>query len=158
MPGLGLVPDRGARPVRQRPRGGRAAGDGLRQGARGAAGPPAPDAWGHLPISLSDVSAAETAAATRQIKGIWLEGFLDGLEARFAEQVKASASMALMVAVHPVVKEAYRNLDLRRSTYRPQGTDVHNAAARAAGYKAGKEFSPSPTQRLASATPRLKQG
>jgi hypothetical protein len=109
-------------------------------------------------VSLSDVSAAEKAVATRQIKGIWREGFLDGLEARFAEQVKASASMALMLAVHPVVKEAYHNLGLGPSTYCPQGADVHNAAARAAGYKAGKEFSASPTQRLASATPRLKQG
>jgi hypothetical protein len=45
-------------------------------------------------VSLSEVNAADKAAATRQIKGIWLEGFLDGLEARFAEQVKASASMA----------------------------------------------------------------
>jgi hypothetical protein len=109
-------------------------------------------------VSLSDVSAGQKAAATRQIKGIWLEGFLDGLEARFAEQVKASASMALTLVIHPVVKDAYRRLHLGPSTYRPQGADVHNAVARAAGYKAGKEFSPSPTQRLAPTTPRLKPG
>jgi hypothetical protein len=39
-----------------------------------------------------------------------------------------------------------------------KASDVPNARARAAGFQAGKEFSPSPTQRLAPATPRLKQG
>ena len=64
----------------------------------------------------------------------------------------------MALVIHPVVQTAFASLGLRTSMYRPQASDVHNARARAAGFKAGKEFSPNPTQRVAPATPRLRQG
>jgi hypothetical protein len=72
--------------------------------------------------------------------------------------VRSSESLAVALVIHPVVQTAFASLGLSRSTYRPQASDVHNARARAAGFQAGKEFSPSPTRRVAPATPRLKQG
>jgi hypothetical protein len=53
----------------------------------------------------------------------WLQGFTEGLEAKFKEQVQRSTSMAVMLTIHPIVRDAYTDLDPREEPLPPAGHD-----------------------------------
>jgi hypothetical protein len=104
---------------------------------------------------FSEWSPAQKAAANKEMQRSFLQGFCEGLEAKFREQVQRSESMALVLQIHPVVQDAYRDLGLGRSRYRAQGVRLSNDGAHSAGYTAGRSFEPRRPERIASPTPRL---
>jgi hypothetical protein len=100
----------------------------------------------------------QKAAATKEVKAIWLDGFCEGLKAKFAEQLTRSESMAVMLVIHPIVRQAVDDLGLGKSRFRPQAIQTDNGAARRAGFQAGKSFEPRRPERIAAPVPRLKNG
>jgi hypothetical protein len=103
----------------------------------------------------AEPTPSQKAAANREIQKVWLEGFCEGLKAKFKEQVQQSESLALVLVIHPVVQDAYRDLNLGKSRYRATSNGVENGAARRAGFEAGKAFSPQRPARIGAPTPCL---
>jgi hypothetical protein len=106
----------------------------------------------------SEWSPAQKAAGNREVQKLWLEGFCEGLAARFKEQVQFSESMAMVLVIHPVVQDAYTALGLGKSKFRPTSNGAENPAARRAGFQAGKDFAYQRPERIAAPLPRLKSG
>jgi Protein of unknown function (DUF2786) len=98
---------------------------------------------------------AQKAAANKEVQALWKEGFIKGLQDKFREQVERSESMAVMLTIHPVVQDAYKDLGLGKSRFRPQAIRAENGAARQAGYEAGRAFQPQRPERIGAPTPRL---
>jgi len=77
------------------------------------------------------------------VKNDYISGFLSGLQAQFAEQLKQNQEWGLVLVKDKEVVEYYENLDLKKgkgSSAKASG----DGQARAAGYQRGKSWS-SPT-------------
>jgi hypothetical protein len=75
---------------------------------------------------------------TNGIKNEYIFGFLDGLEEKFAEQIKNN-NWGLVLVKDPSVVEAFNNLNIKESGKRNVLTNG-NEQDRIAGYKDGKNF------------------
>jgi hypothetical protein len=82
-------------------------------------------------------------AVSRKLRTAWIGGFISGLAQKFEEQKRALPSMALVLVVHPMVRERYQ----AEITGKPHRSTVDyrgSHEARAAGFQAGKRFDASP--------------
>ena len=100
-------------------------------------------------FALSWLAKASSNYATRMrntkgiIKGVkqdYIVGFLEGLEAQYAEQVKTEECFALMVVVPQEVKNAFQDMNLKSHTLSNRMFIHGSDEAREAGYYDGYTF------------------
>jgi hypothetical protein len=83
-------------------------------------------------------------AVSRKLRTAWIGGFISGLAQKFEEQKRALPSMALVLVVHPMVRERYA-AEITGKSHRSTVDYRGSYEARAAGFQAGKEFEASRT-------------
>ena len=79
---------------------------------------------------------------TKGIRNDFLLGFLNGIEAKFQEQVQSDATLALAIVVPKEVTDYVENNLTLRKGRASRVTALGNAEAKSEGYHAGKSFTP----------------
>lgn len=90
------------------------------------------------------------------IKNDYIDGFLDGLDAKFKEQVAANC-FELVLRVDPAVTEAVEALELKNSP-RSSAKALGDYEAKSAGFKQGKQFDGPPKGKLNEGKRQIRGG
>jgi hypothetical protein len=85
----------------------------------------------------------------------YIDGFLDGLQKKFAEQVKADKSLALVLVRDTDVDKALKEMDLKDGA-ESSAKSLWDREAHTAGYRQGKSFAGPAKGKLSEGQRRIK--